>query len=424
MSETLSSVEHLVRRHPSGTVLFREGDRGQTMYVIRSGKVNISKRIGDSEITLAVLGAGEFFGEMALLEGLPRSAGATVVEEALLIEVAQGAFATVVRRNSEIAVRLMRRLSSRLREADRQIQALMSRSRAARALSLVRNLAGAPDAPWRRVLPDDVNPQALMKRVGLSCDEALRVEPVFAPSRLLLSRENGRLAAGPLPGQAGAKPAESKPPPARPTIPAKPARGGAVPLPGFGEAAAPSPSLPDLDPPATPGAVALPGLDEPQRTAMDFRPRPPVAALPGEGTDAVPLPGFDGARAAPPPPPADDPFAAIDVERPASGGAPPPPPSQPPAGDAFAADLPEIPAPPLPSSAAKQEEAMNFDFVESKPKSPSVPDMLDFVDDAPRDPDRKKRPPPPVVGKPAGASGEELLVFAADPGPADGARSK
>src|SRR5437660_1031102 len=103
MSEMVSSVEHLVRRHPSGTVLFREGDRGQTMYVIRSGRVNISKRIGDSEITLAVLGPGEFFGEMALLEGLPRSAGATVVEEALLIEVEQGAFATVVRRNSEIA---------------------------------------------------------------------------------------------------------------------------------------------------------------------------------------------------------------------------------------------------------------------------------------------------------------------------------
>ncbi len=197
MSETLSSVEHLVRRHPSGTVLFREGDRGQTMYVIRSGRVNISKRIGDSEITLAVLGAGEFFGEMALLEGLPRSAGATVVEEALLIEVEQGAFATVVRRNSEIAVRLMRRLSSRLREADRQIQALMSRSGAARALSLVRNLAGAPDAQGRRVLPDDVNPQALMRRVGLSGDEALRVEQVFARSGLLLPLENGRWALGP-----------------------------------------------------------------------------------------------------------------------------------------------------------------------------------------------------------------------------------
>src|SRR5262249_7959099 len=74
MSEMLSSLEHLVRKHPSGTVLFREGDRGHTMYVIRSGKVNISKKIGESEITLAMLGPGEFFGEMALLEGLPRSA--------------------------------------------------------------------------------------------------------------------------------------------------------------------------------------------------------------------------------------------------------------------------------------------------------------------------------------------------------------
>src|SRR2546428_6922279 len=117
MSEMVSSVEHLVRRHPSGTVLFREGDRGQTMYVIRSGMVNISKRIGDSEITLAVLGAGEFFGEMALLEGLPRSAGAMVVEDALLIEVEQATFETLVRKNGEIAVRLMRRASSRARAA-------------------------------------------------------------------------------------------------------------------------------------------------------------------------------------------------------------------------------------------------------------------------------------------------------------------
>src|SRR5438128_7529341 len=185
MSETLSSVEHLVRRHPSGPVLFRAGDRGQSMYVIRSGKVNISKRIGDSEITLAVLGAGEFFGEMALLEGLPRSAGATVVEEALLIEVEQGAFATVVRRNSEIAVRLLRRLSSRLREADRQIQALMSRSGAARALSLVRNIAEPPGKEGKRLLPPDLTPEALTARVGLSGPEARRVRRTFEKTGLL-----------------------------------------------------------------------------------------------------------------------------------------------------------------------------------------------------------------------------------------------
>src|SRR6266850_1027047 len=140
MSEMLSSLEHLVRKQPSGTVLFREGDRGQTMYVIRSGKVNISKRIGDSEITLAVLGPGEFFGEMALLEGLPRSAGATVV---------------------------------------------------------VRNLGAPPDAKGRRMLPDDLTPQALTRRVGLGGEEARRVERVLERSGLLVRLESGRWALGP-----------------------------------------------------------------------------------------------------------------------------------------------------------------------------------------------------------------------------------
>jgi len=178
-------------------MLFREGDKGEKMYVIRSGKVNIWKQISDSEITLAVLGSGEFFGEMALLEGLPRSAGATVVEEALLIEVEQAAFETLVRKNGEIAVRLMRRLSSRLREADRQIQSLMSRSGAARALSLVRKVAEPPDKKGRRRLPADLTPDMITARVGLSRNEAKRVQRSFERSGLLIPAENGRWALGP-----------------------------------------------------------------------------------------------------------------------------------------------------------------------------------------------------------------------------------
>ena len=195
MSEMLSSLEHLVRKHPAGTVLFREGDPGRTMYVIRSGKVNIWKEISDNDITLAVLGPGEFFGEMAILEGLPRSAGAKVVEDALLIELDKDAFGTLVRKNGEIALRLMRRLSSRLREADRQIQALMSRSGAARALSLVRTLA-EPAKDGQRLLPQDMTPATLMARVGLSGEEAKRVRRIFEQSGLLV-KSGKRWALGP-----------------------------------------------------------------------------------------------------------------------------------------------------------------------------------------------------------------------------------
>src|SRR6266851_5083599 len=186
MSEMLSgNLEQLVRRHPAGAVLFREGDRGEKMYVIRAGKVNIWKRISENDLTLAVLGPGEFFGEMALLEGLPRSAGATVVEDAMLIEVEAAAFEMLVRKNSEIAVRLMRRLSSRLREADRQIQALMSRSGAARALSLIRTLAEAPDKKGRRFLPEELTPEVVTARVGLTGDEARRVQHLPRPQEAL-----------------------------------------------------------------------------------------------------------------------------------------------------------------------------------------------------------------------------------------------
>src|SRR5260370_8456181 len=196
MSEMLASLEHLVRNHPAGTGLWREGGGGASMCVMRWGKVKIWKAISDTELTLAVLGPGEFFGEMALLEGLPRSAGATVVEDAQLIELERNAFETLVRKNGEIAVRLMRRLSSRLREADRQMHALTSRSGAARALSLVRNLAEAPDKEGRRYLPGDLTPAALTRRVGLAREEAERVQRTFEKCGLLAAKRD-RWALGP-----------------------------------------------------------------------------------------------------------------------------------------------------------------------------------------------------------------------------------
>jgi CRP/FNR family cyclic AMP-dependent transcriptional regulator len=196
MSEPLTDLAQFVRKHPAGTVLFREGDRGQIMYVIRTGKVCIWRRISETDVTLATLGPGEFFGEMALLEGLPRSAGATVVEEAQLIELQQDAFEMLVRKNGEIAVRLMRRLSARLREADKQIQALMGRSGSARALSLVRTIALPPDKHGHRYLPEGFTMTSLIGRAGLSGREAERVKQTFRQCGLLL-HQNGRQLLGP-----------------------------------------------------------------------------------------------------------------------------------------------------------------------------------------------------------------------------------
>ena len=110
----------------TGSVLFREGDHGEDMFIIQSGRVAIKKQVGDSETTLAVMEKGDFFGEMAVLERLPRSASAEVVEDADIIVISGETFGDMIKANPEIAVRMLRKYSIRLREANKQIEHILA----------------------------------------------------------------------------------------------------------------------------------------------------------------------------------------------------------------------------------------------------------------------------------------------------------
>src|SRR5205807_10159627 len=115
------------REFPRGTVLFKEGEPGKEMYVVQTGKVNITKKVRDTEKILATLGAGEFLGEMAILNNKPRSAGAVMAEDGKLLVIDPKTFEAMIRGNVEIAVRLIKKLSDRLQEADEQIENLLLR---------------------------------------------------------------------------------------------------------------------------------------------------------------------------------------------------------------------------------------------------------------------------------------------------------
>ncbi len=110
---------------PKGTILFREGDTGEEMYIINNGKVKIFKEIGGVEKVLAILGQSDFFGEMSLLNKKPRSAGAEVAEDAKILVINNSTFDTMMRSNAEIAIRIIRTLAKRLEDADVQIANLM-----------------------------------------------------------------------------------------------------------------------------------------------------------------------------------------------------------------------------------------------------------------------------------------------------------
>ena len=101
-----------------GEFVFREGDLGTEMYIIHEGKIEILNRMGGKDVVLAVLEKGDFFGEMSVLEDLPRAASARALTDTRLLKINGSTFDQMLRDNPEVAVRMMRKLSRRLRETD------------------------------------------------------------------------------------------------------------------------------------------------------------------------------------------------------------------------------------------------------------------------------------------------------------------
>ena len=112
--------------YQAGTVLFHEGEEGDEMYIVQTGRVAIKKRVKDGEAVLATMEKGDFFGEMAILERLPRSATAEVTEEGDLIVISSEVFGDMIKANPEIAVRMLRKYSIRLRETNKQLEQVMA----------------------------------------------------------------------------------------------------------------------------------------------------------------------------------------------------------------------------------------------------------------------------------------------------------
>lgn len=96
-----------------GEYIFKAGDSGAEMFIIEEGRVEIL--VGEK--SLVQLERGDFFGEMAILEDMPRSSNARAMTECKLLRIDRVMFDQVLRQNPEIAIRMMRGLSHRLREA-------------------------------------------------------------------------------------------------------------------------------------------------------------------------------------------------------------------------------------------------------------------------------------------------------------------
>ena len=108
---------------PAGETIIREGEFGATLYVIRSGRVDVVRDSGRSSgVVLASLGPGEFFGELSLFDAGPRSATVVATEDTETVVLSHAGVLQLVKRHPEVATALLKSLSRRLRTADNLLE--------------------------------------------------------------------------------------------------------------------------------------------------------------------------------------------------------------------------------------------------------------------------------------------------------------
>jgi CRP/FNR family cyclic AMP-dependent transcriptional regulator len=179
--QALSSVAKR-RTFRAGEVIFHRDDPGQVLYMIKDGKVKICIISPDGqEVSLAVLGKGEYFGEFALLDGLPRSTDAVALERVECHTLQRSDFHNAILKNPKIAILVLEALTKRLRNTDQMVEDLIFLDVYGRVAKKLLELADAHGVKTEDGIRIDVRltQQELASMVGASRESVNKVLGYF-----------------------------------------------------------------------------------------------------------------------------------------------------------------------------------------------------------------------------------------------------
>ncbi|WP_295002583.1 Crp/Fnr family transcriptional regulator [uncultured Dechloromonas sp.] len=171
--EKLSKVSGR-KRAERGAFVVRAGESTDSLYVLLAGRAKVTNTDEEGrEIILAWLGPGEFFGEMGLIDGSPRSANVVAAEPCELLFLSKEAFQRCLQDNFQVAQKLMKTLVLRLREADRKIESLALLDVYGRVARLLLDMSEV--AEGRRVVKKKISKQDMAKMIGASREMVSKV---------------------------------------------------------------------------------------------------------------------------------------------------------------------------------------------------------------------------------------------------------
>jgi CRP/FNR family cyclic AMP-dependent transcriptional regulator len=171
-----------------GSFILFEKEMGSTLSVISKGKVKVTVTGEEGkEVILAVLSEGDFFGDLALLDGKPRSASVVAMEETELLNLGRGDFLYELEKNPKLALTILRTLGTRLRKADRQIESLALLDVSGRVARTLLNLASEQGEKTSRGLKIKNRPthQEIANMSGTTRETVTRVLGDMQKKRLI-----------------------------------------------------------------------------------------------------------------------------------------------------------------------------------------------------------------------------------------------
>jgi CRP/FNR family transcriptional regulator, cyclic AMP receptor protein len=157
-----------------GTIIMAAGDPTDSLYIVLSGRLKVMMSDADGkEVILTILGPGEFFGEMGLIDDAPRSASVVAIESCELLAITRRDFKKCLAENFEMSMAVMRGLVRRLREADRKIGSLALLDVYGRVARLLLDMAETVDG--QKMVTKRLPKQDIAKMIGASREMVSRV---------------------------------------------------------------------------------------------------------------------------------------------------------------------------------------------------------------------------------------------------------
>ena len=163
----------VIRQFPKNTVLINEGDQGDSLYIILTGRVKVyASNAAGKEVVIAFHGPGEYVGEMSL-DGAPRSASVMTAEPATCAVVSRAQFREFILAHPDFALHLIEKLIQRVRTATENVKSLALSDVYGRLVRLLLSLAAERDG--RLIVPEKLTQQDIAERVGASRDMISRL---------------------------------------------------------------------------------------------------------------------------------------------------------------------------------------------------------------------------------------------------------